>query len=198
MENISRGNITLTPLQLHHVYDLREWEKYEDPLFHDYNFPYVYDYDIEKWFKLRISQTDAKSFAVINEDYRTIGLVNIKNIKKILKIANLGIVFDRRYTNCGYGTTALLALLKYYFETMKMRSLYLDVAVHNKRAIKIYEKCGFVIVKKYSIKLRGVEFEELPVENRDEYFCIKNNIIYFYCYKMKLSRSRYESLKQKS
>lgn len=194
MESISRSNITLMPLQLHHVYDLREWEKYEDPLFNDYNFPYVCDYDIEKWFKLRVSQTDSQSFAVINEEYKTIGLINIKNIKRILKIANLGIVFDRRYINFGYGTTALKALLEYYFKDMKMRTLYLDVAVHNTRAIRIYEKCGFIKVKKYCIKLKGVELEDIPRENRSEYFTIRNNTIYFYCYKMKLSKNEYERL----
>ena len=197
VENINRRTVKLEPLQLHHVYDLREWEQYEDPLFNDYNFPYVYDSDIEKWFNLRVSQPDTKSFAVVNEDYRTIGLINIKNIRKILKIANLGIVFDKSYINHGYGTMALEKLLNYFFEQMKMRTLFLDVAVHNKRAIRIYEKCGFMIVKKYLIKLQGVDEEDLPTKDRDEYFVIKNGIIYFYCFKMKLSKNEYEKLKTK-
>lgn len=196
MEDINRGTLNLMPLQLHHVYDLRAWDRYDDPLFNDYNFPYVYDCDIEKWYNLRVSQPDSKSFAVVNEDYKTIGLVNIKNIRKILKTANLGIVFDKRYINHGYGTRALIELLSYFFGQMNMRTLYLDVAVHNKRAIRIYEKCGFTMVKKYTIKLQGVILEELPIENRDEHFIVKNGVIYFYCYKMKLGKNEYEKVSQ--
>ena len=192
MEIIKVDKLTIMPLQLHNVYDLKAWDKYDNPLFSDYNFPDLDDYDMKNWFDTRTSKTTSKSFAITLEGERTIGLINLKDIRRVLKVANLGIVFNPRFINKGYGTMALKAIIKYYFETMSMRSLYLDVAKHNKGAIKCYEKCGFKKVKKYTIKLNETLKDEIPSYYGEEDFIVKDGTIYLYCYKMRLSKSDYE------
>lgn len=192
MEIIKIDKLTIMPLQLHNVYDLKAWDQYDDPLFSDYNFPDLDDYDMKSWFKTRTSKITSKSFAVLLEGERTIGLINLKDIRRVLKVANLGIVFNPRFISRGYGTAALKAIMKYYFDSMNMRSLYLDVAKHNKRAIRCYEKCGFKKVKKYTIKLNETLKDEIPSYYGEEDFIVKDGTIYLYCYKMRLSKSDYE------
>ena len=191
MEIINVGNLSISSLQVCDVYDLRDWDRYESPLFSDYNFPDLDDYEIRKWFYTRTALSSVKSFAVILEGKKTIGLINLKNIRKILKVASLGIVFNPRYIDRGYGTIALKAIIKHYFETMDMRALYLDVATHNKRALRCYEKCGFKKVKKYAIRVIDLIPEELPSCYAQEDFSIRDGQVYLYCYKMRLSKNDY-------
>lgn len=192
MEIIKIGELSLMPLQVSNVYDLREWDKYESPLFADYNFPDLDDYEIKKWFYTRTGEPSVKSFAVLLDEKKTIGLINLKNIRRILKVASLGIVFDPKYIGKGYGTTALKALIKYYFEAMQMRALYLEVATHNTRAIRCYEKCGFKKVKKYTIRVIDLIPEEIPSCYKKEDFLVKNGEVHIYCYKMRLGRNDYK------
>ena len=192
MENIKAGGLRILPLQLNHVYDLKNWDKYKNSLFEDYNFPDLDDREIREWFKTRVSSSVARSFAVLLEE-KTIGLINIKDIRRLLKVANLGIVFNPKYIDRGYGTSALRAILKYYFESMDMRSLYLDVAVHNKRAIRCYEKCGFKKIKKHIIKSTNIIRDEILPCYTEEDFIVKGGTVYLYYYKMRLSKNNYKS-----
>lgn len=192
MENIKAGGLRILPLQLNHVYDLKNWDKYKNSLFEDYNFPDLDDREIREWFKTRVSSSVARSFAVLLEE-KTIGLINIKDIRRLLKVANLGIVFNPKYIDRGYGTSALRAILKYYFESMDMRSLYLDVAVHNKRAIRCYEKCGFKKIKKHTIKSTNIIRDEILPCYTEEDFIVKGGTVYLYYYKMRLSKNNYKS-----
>jgi RimJ/RimL family protein N-acetyltransferase len=55
----------------------------------------------------------------------------------------MGIYLGYEYIDQGFGTDALLTLMRYYFEELSYEKLFLDVATLNKRAIRCYEKCGF-------------------------------------------------------
>ena len=50
----------------------------------------------------------------------------------------------REYWGQGYGTDAMQTLLRYAFTEMNLRRLTLLVFDYNPRAIRSYEKCGFV------------------------------------------------------
>ena len=192
MVTIKGEKVYLESLNLLNVYEMRNWGKYEDPLFDDYNFPELEDFEIKRWFDIKTSQKDCESFGVLNEDGRTIGFISIKDIRKLLKTANLGIAFDSRYINKGYGTNALKALLKYYFDSMNMRTMYLDVAKHNVRAIKCYEKCGFKIVKEYTMKNNDINLNDIQLKDTKSYFIIKKDTLYGYYYKMRLGKNDYK------
>ncbi len=191
MEIINVDNLVITSLQVCNVYDLRDWDKYQSPLFSDYNFPDLDDYEIKKWFYTRTGERSVKSFAVLLEGKKTIGLINLKNIRKILKVASLGIVFDPKYIDNGYGTTSLKAIIKHYFETMEMRALYLEVAAHNKRAMRCYEKCGFKKIKKYTIRVKDLNPKKMPSCYSQEDFIIKDGQVHLYCYKMRIGKNDY-------
>jgi RimJ/RimL family protein N-acetyltransferase len=59
--------------------------------------------------------------------------------------ARLGIVIgDKRYWSKGYGTDAMLTLLRFAFDEMNLHRVDLSVDAENARAIACYRKCGFV------------------------------------------------------
>ncbi len=55
----------------------------------------------------------------------------------------LGVSFRPGRLNQGLGTDALRAFLGHYFRDMRLSALFLDVAAFNRRAQRVYEKCGF-------------------------------------------------------
>ncbi len=67
-------------------------------------------------------------------------------------------LFDRRFWSRGYGSEAIRLLLRYGFETMRLHRIDLRVLEYNVRAIRAYEKCGFV--------REGVEREAALVDGR--------------------------------
>lgn len=54
---------------------------------------------------------------------------------------------ENNYWNQGIGTKMLSAVIKYIFEQLQAVKIVIDPDVSNARAIRCYEKCGFVKVK---------------------------------------------------
>ena len=54
------------------------------------------------------------------------------------------LIGDRAYWGKGYGTDAMRVMLRYAFEEMNLHRITLRVFAFNQRAIRSYEKCGFV------------------------------------------------------
>jgi RimJ/RimL family protein N-acetyltransferase len=52
---------------------------------------------------------------------------------------------DKDYWNQGYGSDAMQLLLKYGFNSLNLNRIYLHVFDTNPRAIRAYEKVGFVL-----------------------------------------------------
>jgi RimJ/RimL family protein N-acetyltransferase len=53
-------------------------------------------------------------------------------------------LFDRSVWNRGLGTEAIRLVLGYAFDTLRLHRVALRVLAYNARAIRAYEKCGFV------------------------------------------------------
>ncbi len=54
------------------------------------------------------------------------------------------IVGEKEYWGKGYGTDAMTALLDHLFNELNLNRIHLHLAEYNTRALKSYEKCGFV------------------------------------------------------
>jgi len=63
---------------------------------------------------------------------------------------------DRNYWNMGYGTEATMLLTEYAFEVMGVSRVWLKVLPWNVRAIRCYEKCGYM--RAGMIELDGYKF----------------------------------------
>lgn len=189
-----KGNrIRIVPMELEHAYFMRHWGFHENPLLFDYNLPPFDDKQIEEWYHYKTRGYNRKYYSVFNEENKLIGYMGIKHIRRILKEATLGIVFDPNYVNQGYGTEGILTFLDYYFNEMNMKRMYLEVAKFNKRAIRCYEKSGFKIVDVYVDEFfdQNIDFNNPYFLKEKSSFVLINGKVYNYIYKMKIDKKTY-------
>jgi ribosomal-protein-alanine N-acetyltransferase len=101
----------------------------------------------EKFAQMLLSQHDATVNFVICElgDERAIGGIGLRDIDRPNGKAEVAIfIYDRSLWGKGYGTDAMLALLDFAFGEMRLERIWLRVFDYNSRAIRSYEKVGFV------------------------------------------------------
>jgi RimJ/RimL family protein N-acetyltransferase len=76
----------------------------------------------------------------------TIGTCQLRNIDNVSRSAELQIrIGDAQHHNKGLGTAAVARLVQFGFEDLNLRRISLQVFMHNGRAIRVYEKSGFVV-----------------------------------------------------
>ncbi len=79
-------------------------------------------------------------------DGRAIGSVTLRGQAPELRQAVLGIfIGDGEYRDGGYGTDTMRVACRFGFEEMNLRRISLDVYADNPRALRVYEKVGFVV-----------------------------------------------------
>ena len=194
MKSILVGDkIKIAPLTLEDAAEMRGWGMHKNPLLFDYNFPYENDYEIKKWFRSKTFSIRNKYYSIKDKEDRLIGYMGTKNKNYLLKNSFLGIVFDPDLVNMGYGTQTLKLFLPYYFKELKMKTLYLEVSEFNERALKLYKNIGFV-EDGYYLDLFSIQDLDLTTEEFKRYqtsFVFKDEKIYNYIYKMKLTKKRF-------
>jgi RimJ/RimL family protein N-acetyltransferase len=85
------------------------------------------------------------AFAIETKDGAHIGSINFHQVLPENRKARLGIMIgDKGYWSKGYGTDAMLTLLRFGFDDMNLYRIDLTVDADNDRAIACYRKCGFV------------------------------------------------------
>lgn len=79
------------------------------------------------------------------KENRTIGLIGLDGIRLNHDDAWIAIgLGERDYWGKGYGTDAMHIILRYAFHELNLHRLSLSVFEYNQRAIRSYEKVGFV------------------------------------------------------
>ena len=106
--------------------------------------------DEEHWFDQMAQREQAEKPMAIEvregEGWKLIGNCGVFNIEWMHRCAELGIMIgDKTVWNKGYGTETILLLLQHGFETLNLNRIYLRVYSTNPRAIRAYEKAGFVL-----------------------------------------------------
>ena len=79
------------------------------------------------------------------KDGRTIGTSGLHDVSPENRSASLGIMIGEK--DCwsqGYGTDAIVTLIRHAFGQMNLHRVELQVYADNTRAIACYRKCGFV------------------------------------------------------
>lgn len=82
-------------------------------------------------------------------------------------------IFNPKYWSIGIGTKVTNAVLNYGFTKLKLHKIYLRVLKYNKRAIKSYEKAGFVIEgeERDSAFIKGRYYNDIHMGIlKEEYF----------------------------
>jgi diamine N-acetyltransferase len=103
----------------------------------------------EGWFESMLSRPAAEHPMVIEvqseSDWIPIGNCGFNEIDWRVRAAEVGIfIGEKQYWNQGYGTTAMRLLLQHGFNTLNLNRIWLQVYQTNPRAIRSYEKAGFI------------------------------------------------------
>jgi len=85
-------------------------------------------------------------FTILTKDGRPIGNTGIEQVSWKYRRATIGIMIGEK--DCwgkGYGSDAIITVLRYCFEELGMRRVDLITDSENYRAQKAYKKCGFQV-----------------------------------------------------
>lgn len=116
-----------------------------------------------EWYKKLIESKDRKDYA-IEIDKKPVGNIGMVEINKIDGNAGLYIfIGDKEYWGRGVAAHSLKFITDYGFNKLKLHKIWLHVYGPNIRAIKCYEKFGFIIEGRHSemVKLDGKFHDEI-------------------------------------
>ena len=102
-----------------------------------------YTIEEEKAFIQSKAEEKAQIYSMIERSSGDfIGNIEFMEIKD--GTAELGIAITASKQNAGYGVESINRMLEYGFNTLGLNRVFLKVYPDNKRAIHVYEKCGFI------------------------------------------------------
>ncbi len=108
----------------------------------------------ERWYEEYLKAGKSRIFAILEENGEHVGNIGIHNIDNENRRASLGIVLgDKEKWGQGYGSEALMTVLRYAFRELGLHKVTLRVFQSNERAIRSYKRCGF--------KKEGLEREQV-------------------------------------
>lgn len=105
--------------------------------------------DEEIWFESMLKRPQAEhplTIEVLQDgSWTMIGNSGFHEIDWRVRAAEVGIVIgEKQFWNQGYGTQAMRLLLRVGFGTLNLNRICLQVYANNRRAIRSYEKAGFI------------------------------------------------------
>ena len=108
--------------------------------------------------KISVISSDRVDFLILlKRTNELLGEVVINEIDSSNRSANIRIGIQKNeYRGKGYGTEALIEMLRYGFNSLNLHRIHLGVYTFNPRAIHVYEKIGF--------KREGVERDSLYLD----------------------------------
>jgi RimJ/RimL family protein N-acetyltransferase len=102
----------------------------------------------EEWIRGAVKRTQPPdlTYAIETlEDARHIGSIGLHGMLNNAHKAELGILIgDKTCWNRGFGTDAIVTMLKFAFDHINLNRVVLEVHDDNARAIACYRKCGFI------------------------------------------------------
>lgn len=108
-------------------------------------------------------------FAIADKNDEYLGTISLKNIDWDAKAAEYAVCLRNSAQGTGAAYAATQKLLEIAFEGLHLRRVFLNVLPENKRAIHLYEKCGFV----YEGEFRKHLFLKGEVRNLKWYSILK-------------------------
>lgn len=84
-------------------------------------------------------------FAIVGDEKEYLGTISLKNIDLDNKRAEYAITMRRKAQGKGIAYEATRLILKKAFFEYGLHRVYLSVYSNNKAAIKLYERCGFIL-----------------------------------------------------
>lgn len=139
--------IRLRPLRRADAPLLYEWITHREVVILNAPFHPVSEVDHEAWVESMLTRrTDLVIFVIEEtESNKAIGTCQLLNIHWRQRSAELQIrIGDESFRSKGHGTEAVKLLCRFGFADLNLHRIYLHVFETNSRAIRAYEKSGFV------------------------------------------------------
>ena len=109
-----------------------------------WSFP-ISKYEQERWFESQIQNKNNIRY-IIKVDRERIGVVTITNIDWKNRKACHGIkLCNDKVKGKGYGTDAVMTIMKYAFEELQLNKLYSTILDYNIPSMNLYKKCGWLV-----------------------------------------------------
>ncbi len=111
-------------------------------------FRYVSQAAEQEWLRTKAaySRTEIQLAICLRKDDRHIGNIHLTDIDWVSRHGHLGVFIGQTQDQSkGYGQQAVCLMLGHAFADLGLHRVYLTVLDDNPRAIRVYEKCGFVI-----------------------------------------------------
>lgn len=103
---------------------------------------------MKEWLEKHIEKDDPREFLLMIralQENTLIGAVDLEGIRWHHGDAWVGIgIGERQYWDKGYGSDALRVMMRYTFTELNLHRLTLSVFEYNPRAVRCYQKIGFV------------------------------------------------------
>lgn len=139
-------DIALTPLRLTDRSVMFNWINDRQQVLFNASYKPVSEGQHQDWFEAIQRRNDVAIFGIrLLETDKLIGSCQLHSINYIHRSAELQIrIGDLSERNKGYGTDAIHLLLNFAFKDLNLNRVYLHVFETNERALRFYEKCGFI------------------------------------------------------
>jgi diamine N-acetyltransferase len=106
--------------------------------------PYESFDELEELYNRHIHDNTERRFVVEDSQKQLIGLVELIEIDYIHRRAEFQIIIAPHHQGKGYARFCIHKALDYSFAILNLHKIYLSVAVDNKKALHLYQQCGFI------------------------------------------------------
>ena len=137
--------ITLRKLKLKDAVGMLEW-MHDEELMKNFRFNGIQMTREKAEAFIRHAQNDDvnKHYAVVSVEDEYLGTISLKNIDFENRNGEYAISMRQRAIGTGIALEATMQLLDVAFRELGLKKVYLNVLADNKRAVRFYEKAGFV------------------------------------------------------
>jgi RimJ/RimL family protein N-acetyltransferase len=167
LDRIYGERVMLRELMREDVDLMAAWPKFHEPPLLWANLDLDRPADRDGWYERSRSNATRRRFTIFDRDARAIGTIGLRNVDYRFGEGTLGIIVNAGDVSRGLGTDAVRALIRYSFERLGLRKVYLDVAQGNDRARRCYEGVGFVHIGEHR-GTEGLTYQDM-VLTRDRY-----------------------------
>jgi diamine N-acetyltransferase len=137
--------ITLRKLELKDANGMLEW-MHDEELMKNFRFngTLMTQDTVESFIVDAQNDKVNKHLAVVADDNEYLGTISLKNIDDGSKNGEYSVAMRKKAIGTGAALEATKQILEIAFHEVGLEKVYLNVLAENKRAIRFYEKLGFV------------------------------------------------------
>lgn len=164
VEEVTGERVVLRELTRADVDLMARWPRFAESELQWANLDLATQRDRDAWFERSRSNLTRRRFTIwtrdrvpgapgAGRDGRAVGTIGLRNIDLRYGEGTLGIIVNAADVSRGYGTDAIRTLVRFAFQKLGLRKVYLDVAEGNDRAQRCYDRVGFIRIGQH----RGTE-----------------------------------------